>query len=88
MVLLGEADNWTPAEPCQAFMKGAQERGASVAVQVYPGAVHAFDSPSLPIHGIKSYRENGVIPIVGTNEAARTDARRRVRDFLAAQLQH
>ncbi|WP_216076044.1 hypothetical protein, partial [Acinetobacter baumannii] len=25
LVLQGEADNWTPARPCQAFLRGAQE---------------------------------------------------------------
>lgn len=86
LVLQGEADNWTLPRPCQAFLQGAQERGSPVTLQLYPGAAHAFDAPNMPVHAVDPYRENGFVPVIGTDDAARSDARNRVREFLTAHL--
>jgi dienelactone hydrolase len=83
LVLQGELDNWTPAKPCEAFLRGAQARDAPVTFQIYPGAYHSFDAPDMPIHTVEPYRRNDWAPIEGTNEGARTDARKRVWQFLA-----
>uniref|UniRef100_UPI001953B32D hypothetical protein n=1 Tax=Klebsiella pneumoniae TaxID=573 RepID=UPI001953B32D len=80
LVLQGEADNWTPARPCQAFLRGAQERKAPVTLLLYPAAAHGFDAPNVTVHAIERYRENGRSPVIGTDPAARDDARLRVRD--------
>jgi dienelactone hydrolase len=45
LILIGERDDWTPAEPCRKLAAAAQEAGHPVAIKVYPGAHHAFDSP-------------------------------------------
>jgi dienelactone hydrolase len=43
LILIGEADDWTPAERCVSMLpkdKGSNE----VALKVYPGAFHGFDT--------------------------------------------
>jgi len=40
-VLIGSADDWTPAESCQKMMSESGESG--VALKIYPGAYHGFD---------------------------------------------
>ena len=83
LVLQGELDNWTPAKPCEAFLRGAQARHAPVTFQIYSGAYHSFDARDMPIHTVESYRKGDWAPIEGTNETARADARERVAGFLA-----
>jgi dienelactone hydrolase len=39
----GEADDWTPAKPCAALVAAWQASGQNAAIDVYPGAYHAFD---------------------------------------------
>ncbi|MCO5092310.1 dienelactone hydrolase family protein [Bosea sp. (in: a-proteobacteria)] len=87
MILIGDADDWTPAAPCSHLAKAAQARGEPVDLVLYPGALHDFDHPRLEV------RERENIPsspsatgkvTVGTNMAAREDALKRVKAFLAA----
>ena len=40
LILVGDADDWTPAEPCR---KLAQRDPEHIDLRVYPGALHAFD---------------------------------------------
>jgi dienelactone hydrolase len=87
LVLQGEADVWTPAAPCKAFIDGVAARGAPAEIVLYPGAYHAFDAPNLTQRELPDYRTRaGVVPIVGTNPAARNDALQRVPEFLARYL--
>lgn len=87
LVLMGAEDVWTPTPPCQAFLTGAIGRGARIQVQVYPGAYHGFDNPSQPRRELPEYRTRaGVVPIVGTDPAARQDVLTRVPAFLAPYL--
>ena len=87
MVLQGAADNWTPAPRCEHFMAGARARGAPVEFKLYPNAYHTFDAPNMALHPLPAYRmANGVVPLIGTDEAARTDALVRVPEFLARFL--
>jgi dienelactone hydrolase len=87
LVLFGEADVWTQLKPCAAFIAAAQARGNPIELKTYPDAVHAFDAPKLPRTELPQYREpDGRIPVIGTNEAARTDAFARVQTYLAAKL--
>jgi dienelactone hydrolase len=44
LILIGEKDDWTPAEPCRKLTEAAQEAGYPVAITVYRGAHHSFDS--------------------------------------------
>jgi dienelactone hydrolase len=87
LVLQGVEDVWTPMAPCKAFLDGAAAHGASIETQFYRGAYHAFDAPNQPRRELWDYRTRaGVVPIVGTDEAARTDALVRVPAFLARFL--
>ena len=45
LLLVGEADDWTPAEPCKRLAAQAPSSGAAnISIEVYPGAFHGFDS--------------------------------------------
>ena len=88
LVLMGAEDVWTPAAPCQAFLAGAIGRGARIEAQLYPGAYHGFDAPNQSRRELPDYRtRTGVVPIVGTDPAARQDALARVPAFLAPYLE-
>jgi dienelactone hydrolase len=88
LVLIGEADTWTPFAPCEAFLAGARARGSSIELKSYPQAVHAFDAPNLARRELPQYRSgDDPIPVIGTDEAARADAFPRVLDFLKARLE-
>ena len=87
LVLTGAEDVWTPAAPCKDFLDGAIARGSQIELQVYPGAYHGFDAPNQPRLELPNYRTRaGVVPIVGTEPAARADAVVRVPTFLARYL--
>jgi dienelactone hydrolase len=81
LLLVGEADDWTPAPPCAVL---AARAGGAVELRLYPGAYHDFDAP-----GLEPRRRRGVgatpdgTAMLGTDPAARADALRRVPDFLA-----
>jgi len=66
---------------------GAIGRGAPIETQIYPGAYHAFDAPNQPRRELPDYRTRaGVVPIIGTDPAARQDVLTRVPAFLARYL--
>lgn len=46
----GADDDWTPAAPCQAYVDRLANAGYDARMTVFPGALHAFDSPSSPSH--------------------------------------
>jgi dienelactone hydrolase len=86
MLLIGEADDWTPAAPCRALAAAA---GPRLSYVEYPGAFHGFDAPGPTVRlrtGLAfSVRGDGTAHI-GTDPAARADAMRRVPEFLGALL--
>lgn len=88
LILIGEADDWTPVAPCGYLAEAAQARGEKVELIVYPGAHHNFDHPRLEI-GERSdiaYSATGTgKATVGTNPAAREDALKRVEAFFKAK---
>ncbi len=87
LVLIGAEDVWTPAAPCKAFLDGAIGRGAPIETEIYPGAYHAFDAPNQPRRELPDYRTRaGIVPIIGTDPAARQDALARLPAFLARYL--
>jgi dienelactone hydrolase len=84
LILIGEADDWTPVAPCGYLAEAAQTRGEKVDLVVYPGAHHDFDHPRLEIKERSdiAYSATGTgKATVGTNPAAREDALRRVDAF-------
>jgi dienelactone hydrolase len=44
LILIGDADDWTPAERCKLFQSTWRPEFGSASLQVYPGATHAFDA--------------------------------------------
>ncbi len=86
LVLIGEADDWTPAAPCVDLVAQEKAAGESAEIVVYPDAYHDFDHPDLAVHlveGLAFTANGGGAAHTGTNPAARADAIRRVMNFLA-----
>jgi dienelactone hydrolase len=89
LILIGAEDDWTPAEPCRRLVAAAQHAGYPVALKVYPGAHHAFDSP-YPIRYVPT-RINASAPggrgaTTGGDPAAWADAIREVDAFFDRYL--
>ncbi len=86
LILIGSADDWTPASTCQQMVAGAHGRSARVQIVVYPGAHHEFDRANSPLR-LHTGLVNTVDPSGkahgGTNPAARSDALKRVPQWLA-----
>ena len=76
-ILIGDADDWTPAAPCAAFAARLKNNEQPVSITLYPGAFHDFDNPAgkfrmrneVP-NGVN--KEKGVT--VGPDPKAREDA--------------
>jgi len=86
LILIGDADDWTPPGPCLAFAAAAKGRGEPLDIIVYPGALHDFDHPKLETRkreGLAFTPDDQGVAHVGTNPEAREDALRRVPAFLA-----
>jgi dienelactone hydrolase len=86
MILIGDADTWTPAAACQQLAVASRRNGADVELVVYPGALHDFDHPDRPPTrrtGLAFTADNSGEALVGTDPAARSDALARVPAFLA-----
>jgi dienelactone hydrolase len=85
LILIGSADDWTPAPACQQMVAGARGRSARAEIVVYPGAFHEFDRANSPIR-LRTGLINTVDPSGrahgGTNPAARNDALKRVPAWL------
>jgi dienelactone hydrolase len=56
LILIGEKDDWTPADDCRSLVEGKDGFGVSrekgdgppIRMIVYPGAYHSFDRPDIP----------------------------------------
>lgn len=86
LVLIGEADDWTPAVSCVALTESVAARGESMRIVTYPGTYHDFDNPGLKALRVRRDVPNGVRPgrgvTVAPNPKAREDAKKRVLEFL------
>lgn len=85
LILMGDADDWTPPAPCDFLTRTARKRGEKVELVLYPGALHDFDHPRLEVRERSdiAYSATGTgKATVGTNPAAREDALKRVKAFL------
>jgi dienelactone hydrolase len=78
LILIGDADSWTPLARCQRWRDQVQTDGHTLQMTVYPGALHAFDTESGPHYFAGHY--------IGRDPAAAADAEARTRAFLAARL--
>ena len=79
LILIGEADDWTPAAACRHMM-AMQQGGTPVRLIVYPGAHHGFDLPTLQ-PGRETFGH-----WIEYNAAAAESAKEEVKRFLGAEL--
>jgi dienelactone hydrolase len=82
LVMIGDADDWSPVKDCARWMARRAGRGAPVTYIVYPGAAHAFDVPAVG-NGMTLF---GHVLKYDANAAASANAE--ARAFLAAHLGH
>ena len=83
VLLVGLADDWTPAAPCQAL---AGPRGShTVRVEAYEGAYHGFDGLAPLMH--RKDVPNGVNPGQGVHVGGQPAARAQSRQTLLRALQ-
>lgn len=83
LVLVGELDDWTPANDCRAMGDMPHSGGSSETVMVLPGAHHAFNGPSLRDHPRDVFGHH-----LEYSETATAAARAAVDKFLAETLKH
>jgi dienelactone hydrolase len=86
LILIGRADDWTPATACEQMVAGARGRSARVQIVVYPDAHHEFDRADSPIRlrtGLVNTVDPSGLAHGGTNPAARNDAFTRAPKWLA-----
>jgi dienelactone hydrolase len=85
LILVGQADDWSPAAACERMVAGARGRSARASIVVYPGAYQEFDRANYAVRlrsGL-AYSVNGTGRAhVGSNAAARADALKRVPEWL------
>ena len=85
LLLIGAKDDVSSPPACRQMVDGARGRSALTQIVVYPDAYHDFDRANLPMHAIAGTAdaaapEHGHI---GTDAEARTDAEKRVAEWLA-----
>jgi dienelactone hydrolase len=86
LILIGSADDWTPASTCERMVSGARGRSAKAEIVVYSGAYHDFDQPDLAPREYSglAYTPAGSGKVhVGTDPSARADVLKRVPEWLA-----
>lgn len=87
LLLLGGADDWTAAGPCQGLVERERQAGLDVTQVTYPGACHGFDNPLL---GPNPHRIAEALGGRGAttqyDPVAAEDSVRRVHEFLVTHL--
>ncbi|MGH7414573.1 MAG: dienelactone hydrolase family protein [Candidatus Rokuibacteriota bacterium] len=90
LVLIGLADDWTPAAECRQMVQAMRGRGADATIVTYPGAHHYFDVEGQRRQVLAEVendnRAGGFGATVAYQAEAAADARRRISDFLARHL--
>jgi dienelactone hydrolase len=90
LVLIGEADDWTPAEDCVRMVEAMRGSGADVAIVTYPGAHHYFDvegqRPEVLDTVENETKPSGYGATVAYQADAAADAYRRVEAFFGRHL--
>jgi dienelactone hydrolase len=91
LVLIGGADDWTPASKCAEMVNAMRGRGSDATIVIYPGAYHYFDVEGQKQEVLADV-ENDLKPsghgaTVSYQSEAAADAHRRVESFLANHLQ-
>jgi dienelactone hydrolase len=86
LILHGEADDWTPVEPCRYLADNARAAGADVTLVTYPGARHGFDVSTLTRPTLIAEARQGRGATIAYDPSASRDAERRLREFLRRHL--
>jgi len=87
LMLLGGADDWTAASPCQYLAARQRQAGLDVTQVTYPGAHHGFDNPLLgPTPRRVPEALGGRGATTQYDPAGAEDSVRRVWEFLARHL--
>ena len=85
-ILMGEADDWTPAAPCATFAARLKNNEQPANLTLYPGAYHDFDNPAGKLR-VRSEVPNGVNAgkgvTVGPDPQAREDAMAKIDALLS-----
>ncbi|MBI4194619.1 MAG: dienelactone hydrolase family protein [Betaproteobacteria bacterium] len=92
LILTGEADDWTPAEPCVRLVDIAKKQGGLLEIVTYAGAHHSFDRINSPLRYRPNVRNlnkpDRLGATVGEHPQARENAIRRTREFFAQTLKN
>jgi dienelactone hydrolase len=89
LILIGERDDWTPAEACRQLADAARQAGYPVTIKIYPGAHHSFDSHNPVRHvaaRVNANSPSGFGATTGGDPAAWDDSIRAVEAFFARYL--
>lgn len=90
LVLIGEADDWTPAAKCREMVEAMRSRGADAGIVTYPGAYHYFDVEGQRLEVLgrveNDNRPGGFGATVSYQAEAAADAHRRIEEFLGRHL--
>ena|SRR6516164_7139608 len=78
LILIGDADDWTPVARCARWRDTVQANGPILRMKVYPGALHSFDAPSPP-HSFAGH-------YIGQDPAAMADSFAEARAFFSERL--
>jgi dienelactone hydrolase len=84
LLLIGAKDDVSSPPACRQMVDGAQGRSALARIVVYPGAYHDFDRANLAPHALADIQD-AALPEhghLGTDLEARSDAMKRVSDWL------
>lgn len=86
LILVGSADDETPAAQCEDAVHALQATGKPVRIKVYPGATHVFDGVAF---GDKPFVNSyaGRTFVYRYDVTATADAEKEMKDFLARQLE-
>ncbi|MGQ0682703.1 dienelactone hydrolase family protein [Bradyrhizobium sp.] len=83
LLLVGASDDVASVPQCRQMVDGARGRSALTRIVVYPSAAHGFDRAGLPLRALDgndpAAPERGHI---GSDAQARTDAQKRVAEWL------
>jgi dienelactone hydrolase len=89
LVLAGEKDDWTPAEPCRQLVETSRAAGYAMDIVIYPGAFHAFDSANPVRYDARRNNANsptGKGATTGGDPTAWADAKKQVAAFFERHL--
>ena len=89
LILTGEKDDWTPAEPCRRLAESSRAAGHPVEIKIYPGAHHSFDGDRpLRYDGMRNNASSpsGRGATTGGDPAAWADARKQIASFFSLHL--